>query len=204
MKFTIKQCSCCEKDFLPTGGKQKFCSSKCFNKIKSQKVMLRRKDPKVQEQYNAQQRKWRADNKEHCSEWYSVRYKNNTSIRERKKAASKQYFYHHYKQVREKQLQYYLDNYEKFAAKNLSRHTRRFISPELIVSILSEGNYTCVYCGKYGGRLTIDHKLAVVRGGGDERSNLCVACKSCNSSKGRKTPEEFAKYKLELANACLC
>lgn len=38
---------------------------------------------------------------------------------------------------------------------------------------------------------TIDHVLAVVRGGTDDISNLALACQPCNASKGRKTLQEW-------------
>ncbi|MBR8425014.1 HNH endonuclease [Burkholderia cenocepacia] len=47
----------------------------------------------------------------------------------------------------------------------------------------------CVYCGatKY---LSLDHLIAVSRGGGGEDQNLVTACRGCNSKKGARTPDE--------------
>jgi hypothetical protein len=47
----------------------------------------------------------------------------------------------------------------------------------------------CVYCGstKY---LSLDHLIAVSRGGDGEDENLVTACRSCNSRKGARTPDE--------------
>lgn len=47
----------------------------------------------------------------------------------------------------------------------------------------------CVYCGarKY---LSLDHLIAVSRGGSGDESNLVTACRSCNSRKGARTPDE--------------
>jgi 5-methylcytosine-specific restriction endonuclease McrA len=47
----------------------------------------------------------------------------------------------------------------------------------------------CFYCGAPA--KTRDHKLPRSRGGTDAPENLVLACKSCNSSKGRLTAEEF-------------
>jgi len=72
---------------------------------------------------------------------------------------------------------------------------RNLINAETIKAVFARDNYTCQYCGKYGGRLTIDHKLALIKGGNNYIENLCVACRSCNCSKQDKTPEEFLAYK---------
>lgn len=83
-------------------------------------------------------------------------------------------------------------------ARNLSRCSGHLISADIIKEVFGHDDYTCQYCFIRGGKLTIDHKIPVSRGGGSERDNLCTACHSCNCSKGAKTPEEFEKYKLEL------
>lgn len=41
----------------------------------------------------------------------------------------------------------------------------------------------CVYCGDMD-KLSVDHIIARVLGGGDDGANLVLACRSCNSSKG--------------------
>lgn len=94
--------------------------------------------------------------------------------------------------------QYYKNNYERFAAANLTKHSREPIESKIIKQVYQEDNYTCQYCGTYGGKLTIDHKIPVSRGGNNNRNNLCVACHSCNCSKGAKTPEEFEVYLKEI------
>jgi 5-methylcytosine-specific restriction endonuclease McrA len=48
----------------------------------------------------------------------------------------------------------------------------------------------CVYCGKIED-LTLDHIVAISVGGPHIESNLVVACKSCNSSKGAKPVAEW-------------
>lgn len=56
--------------------------------------------------------------------------------------------------------------------------------------IYSRDRYLCVYCGKYGLRLTIDHVLPRSRGGKSTFDNMVAACMPCNTKKGAKTPEE--------------
>jgi 5-methylcytosine-specific restriction endonuclease McrA len=50
----------------------------------------------------------------------------------------------------------------------------------------------CFYCGATE-RLTVDHVLAVARGGRDSIGNLVSACKSCNSQKRDLTIMEWRK-----------
>ncbi|MEN2983835.1 MAG: HNH endonuclease [Dictyoglomaceae bacterium] len=56
-------------------------------------------------------------------------------------------------------------------------------------------NFTCQYCGKRDGEMTIDHVVPKRLGGKSVWENLVCACKECNKKKGDKTLEE-AKMKL--------
>ena len=49
-----------------------------------------------------------------------------------------------------------------------------------------------MYCGARhkDGALTRDHVVPISRGGRDRWSNVVTACKSCNTRKGNRTPEE--------------
>lgn len=50
----------------------------------------------------------------------------------------------------------------------------------------------CAYCGRLGQRLTLEHIIPVTReGSSNDPWNLCLACRSCNSSKGDKLLEEW-------------
>lgn len=49
----------------------------------------------------------------------------------------------------------------------------------------------CAYCGTEAGALHIEHIVPVVRGGGDDLTNLTLACAPCNSKKRTKTAAEF-------------
>ena len=55
-----------------------------------------------------------------------------------------------------------------------------------------ERDKVCIYCGS-GEDLTLDHLTPLARGGPHRQDNLAVACRSCNSSKGTKTYDEFVK-----------
>lgn len=66
--------------------------------------------------------------------------------------------------------------------------------PRQWVPILKQFDYTCVYCMKRTGRLTKDHVIPLHRGGNHTEANLVPACRSCNSSKGKSTLEEWFGY----------
>lgn len=57
--------------------------------------------------------------------------------------------------------------------------------------VLAEDGYMCVYCGQQDRTLlTMDHRVPQVEGGVTHFRNLLTACKSCNSAKCGRTPEE--------------
>ncbi len=62
-------------------------------------------------------------------------------------------------------------------------------------------DYRCFYCGEKSYGLERDHAIPIDRGGADHASNIVPACKSCNRSKGTKTPQEFEAYLRKKAKA---
>lgn len=63
---------------------------------------------------------------------------------------------------------------------------------ELRQRVLRKWGRQCFYCGSTGdGRLHIDHKMPIARGGTDDFDNLVPACQPCNLSKGAKLLEEW-------------
>lgn len=74
---------------------------------------------------------------------------------------------------------------------NLSRQRKREI-------ILSKTNHRCAYCGVHQddieGYLFLDHMTPRIKGGSNAKSNLIVACRTCNNRKSKKTVEEFRKH----------
>lgn len=66
------------------------------------------------------------------------------------------------------------------AAKPLLRQSRRAARPVR----------ECAYCGS-DADITTDHVMPRSRGGSDAPDNIVWACRSCNSAKGNRTPEEW-------------
>lgn len=58
--------------------------------------------------------------------------------------------------------------------------------------VYQRDGYICAYCDDEEGPFQIDHVIPVTRGGSNEMSNLRVACRSCNSSKGDRLLSEWS------------
>ena len=61
--------------------------------------------------------------------------------------------------------------------------------------LLAKWNRRCVYCGRSGVPLEIDHVVPRSRGGSNRVSNLVLSCHSCNQAKGNRPIEEFLRRK---------
>lgn len=70
------------------------------------------------------------------------------------------------------------------------RSKRKPIPQSLKTKVFESNKYRCIGCDGYQ-ELTIDHKTPISRGGSDEFSNLQTLCRTCNTSKGTKTMEEW-------------
>lgn len=64
--------------------------------------------------------------------------------------------------------------------------------------LLQKFGRQCVYCGKKGVPLNIEHIVPKARGGSDRVSNLAIACAACNQKKGARPIEEFLKRSPEV------
>lgn len=80
-------------------------------------------------------------------------------------------------------------------AKNI-RSAQRYLRCILISECINQiGQINCYYCKGIVEveNVHLDHKNPVIRGGGNKRDNLVLACAPCNLSKGRKTEMEYIK-----------
>jgi 5-methylcytosine-specific restriction endonuclease McrA len=59
-------------------------------------------------------------------------------------------------------------------------------------ALFARDRHLCAYCAQVfpDDKLTRDHVTPKVQGGTDKWTNLCSACRACNSRKGGRTPEE--------------
>src|SRR5258706_16428683 len=56
--------------------------------------------------------------------------------------------------------------------------------------VFRRDNYTCQYCGRHDGSLTVDHVIPRHLGGQHTWTNVVAACPPCNHRKGGRKVEE--------------
>ncbi len=104
------------------------------------------------------------------------------------------------------------NNPEKTRAKVQRREALKRSLPATLTQqewedIKAEFNYCCAYCGaserKLGYNFHQEHVIPLSRGGGYTRENIVPACRSCNSRKGNRTPEEAGMRLLKPRSAAL-
>ena len=59
-------------------------------------------------------------------------------------------------------------------------------------ALFARDEWSCVYCGTSGGRLTLDHVLPRSRGGDSVWENVVTSCAPCNLRKGNRLLEEVS------------
>lgn len=57
-------------------------------------------------------------------------------------------------------------------------------------NVLVRDQFTCSYCNRRDGKMTIDHIIPLSRGGPSSFENCVACCRSCNARKGNLTPNE--------------
>lgn len=61
-------------------------------------------------------------------------------------------------------------------------------------AVLARDAYTCQYCGREAGGLTVDHVIPRSRGGASEWDNIVASCAPCNRKKGNRLPREVSMH----------
>ncbi|MGQ9833116.1 MAG: HNH endonuclease [Candidatus Villigracilaceae bacterium] len=64
--------------------------------------------------------------------------------------------------------------------------------------IFRRDNYTCQYCGRRGGEMTVDHVLPRHLGGKHIWTNVVTACPACNHQKGGRHLSESGMKLIRL------
>ena len=61
-------------------------------------------------------------------------------------------------------------------------------------AVLARDAWTCQYCGRQSGGLTVDHVIPRSKGGLSVWENIVASCAPCNRKKGNKTPREASMH----------
>ena len=75
---------------------------------------------------------------------------------------------------------------------------RKTFSTDLKLELHKAQDGKCMYCGRRPGMdlMDVDHKNPRAKGGSDQKRNLQLLCRSCNTRKGATTDRQFrAKFK---------
>jgi 5-methylcytosine-specific restriction endonuclease McrA len=169
------------------------------NKSSQYQKQRRETDPEFVEKHRIQSKEYREKYGKELDAKRKEQYHSDPIERQKRIDFAKQYHRNNRDKRLEYQHKYYEQNYERFAAKNLIQHSGREIDKETIKQVFERDNYTCQYCYKYGGKLSIDHITPVSHNGDNNEDNLCVSCRNCNSSKGKKSLLDFLFFLSEIA-----
>lgn len=153
------------------------------------------------EQFRAHGLKWYYANKDYVKAYHAARYatKDNTA----EKARTKAWLAAHPEHVKARSAAYHVANRERRSAqiaewqrthrveKNAAGHRRRArsralphtLTVEQWKAIVAAYKGRCAYCGVKTERLTQDHVIPVVKGGGYTADNIVPACLTCNDKK---------------------
>lgn len=74
-------------------------------------------------------------------------------------------------------------------------HVNNDLWKEISKDVFERDEFTCQYCGKVGGKLEVDHKIPISRGGTNDFENLTTSCRKCNRQKRDKSVEDFEKWR---------
>lgn len=136
---------------------------------------------KHKEKRNARHREWLKDNAEHCSAWRKTRYrKHRDSERAHRKAYGKT----------ERGRQAIAKHLNKRRAARKNNHIAYYSLSDW-QKRLEQFDNRCAYCN--GEPQSVDHFIAITKGGSHCLNNVLPACNSCNSSKHNKDPEKWYK-----------
>ena len=107
----------------------------------------------------------------------------------------KQYRKANREKLTKQKKQYYQENPEKLRTRNQRRRALKLNASgnATAADIQARFDYygnRCYYCG-CDGKMTIEHRIPLSRGGTHHPANIVPACDWCNKSKGTKTESEY-------------
>ena len=129
---------------------------------------------------------------------YDKEYRKNNA--EKCSANCKHYREGHLEELAEYYLAWSQENHDKIMVNGYRSRARKsgaVIEDFDELSVWQYWGETCAYCGSTED-LTLDHIVPLSQGGPHSFDNLCVACRSCNASKGAKKLIEWMWHKARL------
>ena len=119
--------------------------------------------------------------------------------KERRRQRVRAWYWHNLDRLRAKNLLWARSHPDRMS---VHRHRRRarianisgFFTEQDIqhITVIQQGH--CAYCGRLGQRLSVEHIIPITRPGtSNDPWNICLACRTCNSSKNDRTLEEWIK-----------
>lgn len=184
----LKRCPKCGLDKPATveffGRNNGFLYTYCRPCASRRQTEIRKASP---EKYKNQQRLKYSRHRESILEQMRYRYASDTEFRERRNRYN---------------LSWARQNVEAFKAiQHRHRSSKRSASgshTQIDLTKMLETQLGCCFYCEAGIRHSyqIDHMVPLSRGGSNGIDNLCCTCRSCNTSKGAKTVEEFVRYRL--------
>ena len=165
-------------------------------------AMKRDLTPEQRERKNAKNRLYRAENPEAVKRTNRQQYLNK---REERIIAATLWIENN----RELHASYQRNNAHKHRERNAAyaraRRAKMKLNNTYLITLEEVRNMVispCFYCEAIG-KSSIDHIIAIDRGGVDGIGNLVPACKSCNSSKGTKTIMEWRLKRQRMGKPLL-
>ena len=165
-------------------------------------AMKRDMTPEQRERKNAKNRLYRATNPEAVKKTNQQQYQN-------KRLERIAYATKWIDENRELHASYQRKNAHKHRERNAAyaraRRAKKKLNTTYLITLDELKKMVtspCFYCGKIG-KSSIDHVIAIDRGGVDGIGNLVPACKSCNSSKGILTIMEWRIKKMRMGKPLL-
>lgn len=198
----MKKCAQCGKEFIGTNPKRIFCRKACSTRSRYQKRL------RVERQCLMCGESFKPDRvgrpPMYCSRRCKIRmmYRRNPAPT---LARNRRWTRAHWEQSLRYQAAWRRQNLEFGRRKEVHRRARvrnafGSYTREEWLNVLTVWSNTCAYCGM-GGRMTVDHRTPLSRGGSNDISNILPACKSCNSQKHTLTESEYRAARIAAIRA---
>ncbi len=183
-------CKVCQKQYYQANREKIAERQKQHRQANREKIA--EKNKQYYQENREKMKQYRQENREKMKQY---RQENREQIAEQKK----QYRQANREQIAEYQKQYFKENREVHYARTQKRRAIKrdaagnATAAEIQARFDYHGN-RCYYCG-CDGKMTIEHRIPLSRGGTHYPANIVPACLSCNCSKGTKTEKEFTLKK---------